>query len=501
MSPHLVAGVDHVTKMTSADRLTCALSSDGKVRCFGELVVSDTESAGDHIVTLPIPPAIDIAVGPYFACGLDRDGITAHCVGDAKDFTGSEPKPTAAVKLPEKAKRLVSGGAGLCAETEAGKLWCGGRLAALLTRSGAVKPGAWEAYDATAHGFAAFQSDVCGVTTEGTAVCAGSLDHIVNALPRERRAGEPVVGLSDAIDITAADTHACAKKRDGSVVCWGGGYDDSAVPRPIPLLANLGALASGATRTCGTTSSGTFRCWSPSGDTGRASSDLGEPSVASVRSIGIGAGFGCVVDEKGGLRCFGRDDVGALGYPVAEDSGRKVDEPKPIAGIAKAVEVAAGGNVGCAVLESGAVRCWGANADGQLGQGTIGPSGTAADVVGLASVKDVAVTSNLACALTKDGHASCWGGSALTPVPWAGSDVVSIAAGGGNVGHSCIARSNGKVECGLPGSARTIRNVDRAKKVVTGEAFGCALLDDGTVRCWGTRNEGQLGDGRPRSNT
>jgi alpha-tubulin suppressor-like RCC1 family protein len=56
-------------------------------------------------------------------------------------------------------------------------------------------------------------------------------------------------------------------------------------------------------------------------------------------------------------------------------------------------------------------------------------------------------------------------------------------------------RATGRVECGAPGSAHEIKGVISARAVAVGEGFACALLNDGTVQCWGERDCGQLGDG------
>jgi alpha-tubulin suppressor-like RCC1 family protein len=64
----------------------------------------------------------------------------------------------------------------------------------------------------------------------------------------------------------------------------------------------------------------------------------------------------------------------------------------------------------CALLSSGAVKCWGANSDGALGDGTTIDRRTPVDVVGLSgNVVAVSVGALGGCALLDDGKARCWG--------------------------------------------------------------------------------------------
>ncbi|WP_045118959.1 hypothetical protein [Haliangium ochraceum] len=89
---------------------------------------------------------------------------------------------------------------------------------------------------------------------------------------------------------------------------------------------------------------------------------------ARVRGVALGAKHSCVVLDDGGVRCWGEPRFGVLGPrgdgrvmaadAVAIDVGGRVDE------------IAAGAFHTCAVLDTGSVRCWGRNADGQLGYGT-----------------------------------------------------------------------------------------------------------------------------------
>ena len=111
------------------------------------------------------------------------------------------------------------------------------------------------------------------------------------------------------------------------------------------------------------------------------------------------------------------------------------------------------------MTSNGAVSCWGANADGELGDGTTTNRPTPVPVSGLsAGVVAVAAGQKHTCALTSGGAVWCWGNNWYgqlgdgtttgrpTPVPVSGlsSGVVALAAG---MYHTCALTSGGAVVC------------------------------------------------------
>ena len=144
-----------------------------------------------------------------------------------------------------------------------------------------------------------------------------------------------------------------------------------------------------------------------------------------------------------------------------------------------------GGSHSCKVLEHGSVRCWGGNANGQLGYGNtvdIGDNEAPASAgpvnVGTGrSATAVTVGDSHTCAILDDGTVSCWG---------LGSEGQLGYGNTSTIGNDETPGTAGSVNLG---SGRT------ATQISAGSAHTCALLDDGTVRCWGRAAEGQLGYG------
>jgi alpha-tubulin suppressor-like RCC1 family protein len=167
----------------------------------------------------------------------------------------------------------------------------------------------------------------------------------------------------------------------------------------------------------------------------------------------------------------------------------------------------------CAVLSDGSVRCWGINTSGELGNGTTSLfSPTSVSSLGGAAVAIASGWSHT-CALLSDGSVQCWGDNALGALgdgTWGtsmsthgpvsvvslGGTAVAIAAG---MYSSCALLSDGSVRCwgnasGLLGDGSvTDTNTPvsvmslggTAVAIATRCAHACALLSDGSVRCWG----------------
>jgi hypothetical protein len=184
--------------------------------------------------------------------------------------------------------------------------------------------------------------------------------------------------------------------------------------------------------------------------------------------------------------------------------------------------IAAGAEHTCALTSAGAVKCWGSNAWGQLGDGTIETRSVPVDVSGLQSgVAAIAAGDDHTCALLSAGGAKCWGANrqgqlgdgtttdSRTPVAVSvfPGGVVALTAG---AEHTCVLTSGGAVDCwgwngfGQVGDGTTTsRNVPTPVSGLQGGVFAisandihtCALLSTATAWCWGGNAHGELGDG------
>jgi len=128
--------------------------------------------------------------------------------------------------------------------------------------------------------------------------------------------------------------------------------------------------------------------------------------LAGVGAIAAGAAHTCALTTAGGAKCWGDNAQGELG------NGRRIDVSTPVdvVGLTESVAaIAAGAAHSCAVTGSSAAQCWGGNDHGQLGDGTTRNRRTPVGVIGLTGgVKSIAA-GEVSCAVAQPGGLRCWG--------------------------------------------------------------------------------------------
>ena len=245
----------------------------------------------------------------------------------------------------------------------------------------------------------------------------------------------------------------------------------------LPPVSGIGvatAIGAGWTHTCAVVAEG-VQCWGSNtfgklGNGGMIDAIYSLP----VNAITAGSGAAAVAaGEKhtcaavaGGVQCWGYNALGQLG------NGTLTDSPVPVQSIAAGsgvTAISAGGTHTCAVV-SGGVQCWGANGYGQLGNGDNLASSIPVTAIAAGSgVTGVSAGSGFSCAVVSGG-VQCWG-----------------AGNFGMLGNNGTADSNVPVVAIAAGSGAT---------AVAASKLGhtCAVVEGG-VRCWGYNGFGSLGDG------
>lgn len=339
-----------------------------------------------------------------------------------------------------------------------------------------------------------------------------------------------------AIDLTLGDEHACLVLRDGTVWCWGStalgrlgsGPPDGAAMSLVPVrvegLSGVSQASAGAAHTCAL-SAGSVWCWGTNaggvlGDGTSAPSSATPIAVAlpdSARQIVAGHKHNCTLQADRTVWCWGSDSQGQLGDP--QQGSRAA--PAAVPGLSGVLRLAAAGNVTCALLSS-EVKCWG-NATPWFAGST-----TPASLPDLGGVRDLALGDQHACVRFGDDGVGCFGANALgqlgdgTTTPHAtaeridGLTSVTSLSTGFNVsgGHTC-AVAGGVVRCwgddavfqssGVVNFSTTTRPSPVAPPglvgpvaVRTGRRASCAIEASGAVKCWGCyQGGGLLCDGNP----
>ena len=326
---------------------------------------------------------------------------------------------------------LVSLGAllmpAMAAASSATAVIAGQRHTCAVTSSGAIKCWGWNIYGALGDGTttdspvpvqvigltsgvaatAAGPYHTCSVTTGGAVLCWGGNQFGQlgdgTTLPAFRPTPAPVSGLaSGVVAVTAGYYHTCALTVGGAVLCWGANFngrlgDGTTTDRLTPvsvsgLTSGVVAVAAGAHHTCAVTDGGAVVCWGANfnGQVGDAtttdrSTPVGVSGLASgVASVAAGLYHSCAVTTGGAMQCWGNNSSGQLGDGTTLPAFRST--PAPVTGLGSGVASAAGGEGHtCALLTTGAVLCWGRNANGQVGDATTTDRATPVPVTGIPS--------------------------------------------------------------------------------------------------------------------
>jgi len=250
-----------------------------------------------------------------------------------------------------------------------------------------------------------------------------------------------------------------------------------------PPLSGFTSVAAGDSHTCAVTTTNTVKCWGldTSGQLGDANivtrlTPQAVPNLTSIASVASGAAFSCALTSVGGIWCWGVNDHGQLGNNGTTNGGRPPNQVldtatlTPISGVG---QIALGSQFACLVT-AGRAECWGRNDEGQLGinhSGATQSRFTPAQVVGLTTgVAAIAAGGKHACALMTTATVKCWG-----------------LNDHGALGYSTSPLNFSQVPNDVPG----LTNVTA---IAVGGQHTCALISDGTVKCWGLNASGQVGN-------
>ena len=355
-----------------------------------------------------------------------------------------------------------------------------------------------------------------------------------------------VQGITDAVAIGAGWEHTCAVHATGEVSCWGddshgelgNGEESDFQPLPVKVVGITDAVAvtAGHWHTCALRESGSIACWGAdhdgqlgdgqTGDEGNMSAvPVDVTGVSDAVAVSAGGEHTCAVHATGEVSCWGDNWQGELG---TGEAGNEFDSvvPLKVSAIDDAVDISSGDWHTCAVHEGGKVSCWGDNASGQLGSALDWQSEFSAvpkNVTNMSDAVSVAAGSSHTCALREGDSVSCWGSNAsgqlgtspadsffsTAPIMLEGiDDAMTLTAG---AGHNCVIRQSGGVFCwganshgqlghgqdgGVSYEKVRVAGIDDATKVAAASRYTCITHATGEVSCWGSNWRGE-GPGTP----
>jgi alpha-tubulin suppressor-like RCC1 family protein len=292
-----------------------------------------------------------------------------------------------------------------------------------------------------------------------------------------------VTGIRDAVSIGAGGADACAVVKGGETYCWGAATD--------------GVLGDESEQ-------GTEACDTGSVVTGCNPHPAPVFGVGDATAVAVGSLDACALVTGGRVTCWGDDGDGQLGDrtttgPQSCTASGSAEPcslvPVLVHGISGARSVSVGVGDACALLQAGAVDCWGDNALGELGTGSTSAAGSCGApatacatmpqrVVLRGRAAQVSAGFQDACAVLMDGKVDCWGAAASGALGTGKTPALQICVGAADDSdQACLA------------TPRPALGLANAVVVSAGVGVTCARQDLGGAECWGENSTGQLGDG------
>jgi len=268
-------------------------------------------------------------------------------------------------------------------------------------------------------------------------------------------------------------------------------YDLDAGSKVVSALGELGSLASLTTTAISTITihsdfprlqnagfsvtladSSNTNPWSP------LSLSISISDLVTTPMVATGGFEACALLSTGAIKCWGLNDVGQIGDGT--NTNRSV--PTQVTGLTTGMmAVSSGGSSNCGLTNSGNVKCWGNGRDGQLGNGAENNSPTPVDVSSvdqfsiLTGATAIASGNRHVCSLLNSGKIVCWGDN-----------------GSGQLGNGTNVNKSAPIIVQTNGSG----DLSGAAAIAAGGNTTCAIMQTtGALKCWGDHSNGQLFDG------
>lgn len=531
-------------KIDSANDHACAISNFGKLWCwgyngYGQLGDLTTENRYTPVQVLQLPGLVsDVATGSAHTCAIVEG--TVWCVG--ANFYGqlgnatsanNSITPTQVVSLPNPALSLCANFSTTCALTSDKSVWCwglvftsyGGHIANTPERIGYQNVVSVSLYTYR----------ICLVYAGGNLSCQGISDGYENS---------KTWLVTDTVQAASGVGHICVLTTSNAVKCWGknnygqvgNGITQTSQSTPIlvdGLEGEIKSIQAGDYSTCALMSNGSLQCWGLGVLNGPPDEGweinhayVTQPVTVSVfgsdiASFSIGLPV-CAIGKGGSVKCAG--NFGSLGDGSIGESTTPTNVVSLNSGVLS-LDIGWDSRISslyfashaCA-LDGYAVKCWGQNMFGQIGDGTTTSHATPVTIIA-SGAKDVYAGGQQTCAVLQTGEAQCWGRDLINtsvfytlPITVSGlnGNVAKLAVGNF---HVCALYTSGAVNCwgnggwgqlgiGMEGLGATstvpITPTGLESEVIdisSGYYHSCAILSDHTVRCWGDGANGTLGTG------
>lgn len=387
----------------------------------------------------------------------------------------------------------------------------------------------------------------CGVTTSGVLKCWGwnAFSQVGDGTATNRLSPTIIDSGVSYLTVSVGPVHACAITSASGLKCWGNNAngqlgDFTTTTRSTPVVVDnaytYSQISIGLNHSCGI-KLGSLYCWGYNHKgqlgTGNTTSLLGPSTSIGSGFSKISAGYNrtCAI-QSGTLKCWGQNSYGELGNGTYSDSLSLVT----IDGGNTYSEISAKGDYStCAITTTGVAKCWGDNFNSQLGL---------ADPFSVTTWMPISISDTDAyslietalshtCGVTAAGALKCWGSNTkgqignskvaqhkLPVVVRATNDILDLAYSlyYPAYSHTCGINTLGELYCfgrngfGELGDGTTTFRT-QPLEIDVGVSYSkisvarddnqaehtCGITTSGVLKCWGWNSFGQLGLGHVTS--
>ena len=562
-----------VTHAAIGDNHTCAILSNGSMGCWGN---NRSGQLGNGTTTEELSPQIIDETTEYsfvslgtsidkkedHTCAITSEG-TLKCWGENSfgqlgiGNSIAQSEPTLVDSSTTYKAVAVGGYPHTCAITTSGVLKCwGNNDNGQLGNNNDLDQNTPQIIDSgvTYSSIATGQYHTCGITSSGTLKCWGNNDkgQLGTEPPVSTSSPTPVDGGGIYSAVALGDRHTCAITQIGELHCWGynlsgqlGNESNSTaiIPQHIDPTERYREIALGYAHTCGITISGTLKCWGDNtfGQLGDGTTTDRNKPVAIDANTTYTSVFSssssdstCAITAEDEFKCWGSNLDGQLGdgtslLTLYRNTPTLIDSGTDYQLVSSGIEHT------CAKTTSGKIRCWGSNFYGQLGDGTHNLSITPIGIDLSTNYSNIEVGRGHTCGITPSGEIRCWGSNSYgqlgdgtlidhlnPPEPPSGRGAVVILADPDPTFYSSLSVGY-RHTCGILthqiedttelkcwGDNRSTQltnaaaNPEKTQKTIdvgtqytqvsAGWDHTCGITISKQLKCWGRNLEGQLGD-------
>lgn len=534
--PMAVDASSNYTLVSGASISTCGITSTGVLKCWGRNTSAPT--IVDSGITYK-----SIAAGPDYNCGITTSD-QLKCWGDNSygqlglNNTTAQPTPVVVNNgTTYKSISVARGGWTTCAITSSDALQCWGfnyygqvgngntsdTLAPVV-----IDPGT--NYKKVSTGYYI----TCALTVANKLKCWGT-GYLGNGAYSSNLSNPTAIDVNTDYSDVSVYSHICGLTMSNLIKCWGdnsegelgtGNFTEAKSPTALLSAETFTSVTTGNKFTCGLKLNGSVLCWGKNASGqfgyGNAYSNRVPTKVYftdTVAEISVGESVLCLIDSSQKLKCHSitqPTDSTYLGNGVPSVNKRTPVRVDPLTSYSL---ISTNAGTSCGITSSGALRCWGANYNGQLGTGTTQLEAQPVTVDSGISYIKVSNAAFHTCGITTSGVLKCWGQNTFGKVgdgttidklfPTIIDSGVTYKEVHAYQNHTCGITSMDELKCwgrNNSGQLGDSSNIDKNvptpinagvfyKKISTSDSHTCGITIGNKLKCWGSNTNGRLGDG------